>query len=724
MKYWSLFIFFLTLQLASLGQIHFQTDRQTYATGDTIWYSAQLPRHLSDSLTTLFIELVDAQHRIVVTQRRPVYFGQTHGGVCLSDTLLRGPYRIQSYTWSGESNSTLIWITKRGVTMTLAPPIDSILKVYFYPEGGNLVEGLPSRVVLKVQSLDGYGVKSSVQIIANGSNVITSTSTNEMGLGDFMLTPQPATNYTARITWKDSLVENFPLPMANAEGVVLTIDGQTNADFFRIKVFNKLPLANRTFKLAGFSGDSLCFSMVDSTAKNVVITQLPKSLFPKGIIRFGVFGVQNQLLAERWAMGYLPSIRLEASLSKNSYSVEDEVVVDLRLYDEMGQRVRGSGSISVLDSNQQMYFSSTSWKANFADIELITHPRYTSLTPAKGRGLWVVAQALDEKKRPVPYAHLLLLAPSTKQTYNVTTDSTGYFTIEGMTHEKDTLRWVIQQISSKNRPKQTTIRVIPPLKPIFDAPFPALMRKDNNTFSKDTTVQFQDGITLESVKVKAKRNIEREYYLADQTWDIDDKFLAQTNLTSGLQLLSYLRQTDTRFTRSRVPRNRGFTRAQAEPITSDPSGGTLRNVVIVIDGQVFPDVINRLMSLSAYNIQRIEVVRSFTKPITVFSGLPPVPGRDFVVAITTRMGPYGNKQFTYYQTVSTISVAGYTPVPVSKAGARLSGFAPTVHWQPALTFPSSVRFSTKSVPTKYLVLIRGLTEYQQYFENILSIESK
>lgn len=725
MKRWSLFIIFATVaQFSLFSQIHFQTDRQAYATGDTVWYAAQLPIHLSDSLSTLIIELVNSHQRIVTTQKRQIYFGQTHGVIYLSDTLLHGPYRIQSYTWGGECNSTLIWITKRGVSMTLAPPLDSALKVTFYPEGGNLVEGLPSKVVLKIQSLDGYGIKSTIQIIDNQNNVITQTHTNEMGLGEFILSPQRNTNYRALISWKDSLNQSFPLPTAQTEGIVLTVDGQSNPSFFKIRVFNRLPPSNRTFKLAGFSGDSLHFSMIDSTSKNVVITQIPKSLFSEGVVRFVVFSNKNQLLAERWVFGSYSPTTLTVLQDKSNYLAGEEIVLSITLNDTTGKKLQGWGSVSVLDSAQQAYFSSSTSASLPSDTWFITHPRYTPPNPVIGNGLWVTAQVLNEKEKPVPFANLLFLEPSTKQTYSAMADSTGYFKMEGMTHEKDTLHWVIQQISSKNRPKKTTIRVIPPSKPFFEAPFPALMSKNNAVYSGDTTLQLQEGITLESVKVKAKRNIEREYYLADQTWEIDDKFLAQTNLTSGLQLISYLTQADTRFTRTRVPRNRGFNSAQAAPLSSDVGGGSLRNMVVVIDGHVFPDVANRLMSLSVYNIQRIEVVRSFTKPIAVYNGRPPVPGRDFVLAITTRMGPYGNKQFSFYQTVSTISVVGYTPSPLSQMSSKIAGFAPTIYWNPRILFPSTVRFVTKPTPTKYHVLLRGVTEHNQYFERILCIETK
>ena len=88
------------------------------------------------------------------------------------------------------------------------------------------------------------------------------------------------------------------------------------------------------------------------------------------------------------------------------------------------------------------------------------------------------------------------------------------------------------------------------------------------------------------------------------------------------------------------------------------------------------------------------------------------------------MGPYGNKQFSFYQTVSTISVVGYTPSPLSQMSSKIEGFAPTIYWNPRILFPSTVRFVTKPTPTKYHVLLRGVTEHNQYFERILCIETK
>lgn len=709
------------------AQLHLQTDRQAYATGDTLWYAVQVPRHTSDSSVTLIVDLIDSYQRTITTQKRPLVLGQAHGAIILSDTLPRGSYRLRVYSWTGEQGFSLFWITARSVAMALATPIDSAVVVKCYPEGGGMVEGLPSRVAVVVQSLDGQGVSALVKITDTEANVVAQTATDARGLGQFVITPRPQTSYVVTVVWRDSLRQSGTLPVVRAEGVVLQVDGQTIPTHFKIRLFKKKPSTLSHTNLLGYVGDSLYFATSDSSSKPVLTVQIPKSNFPKGLVRFAVTDSKNQILAERWSSGIVPAVEAEVVPDKKNYKAGEEVSLQLTLGNSSDQSLQGIGSIVVIDSTQEMYYAAATNKVS--DTLLMTHAHYEPPFLNTGKNLWIMLQVLNEQEKPLPFANLLLLETTSKRFCNTTTDEQGYFKIEGITHERDTLNWVIQRISGKNRAKKTTLRLVVPPKPVFEQQaFPSLMQKTKTMFSSDTTLEFRDGTTLADVRIKARRYIEREYYSADFTWDINDKFLANAGVTSGLNLINYLKMMDPRFTRSRVSRNRGFTSFESsaslmQEASIDPFNRPLENIGVVIDRQFFPDVENRLAALSAYDIQRVDVVRSFTKPL-ILASMMNLNSYSIVIAITTRLGPYGNGQYTLNQTVSKITVPGYTP-PMSY-GSRLkkAGYQPTVYWNSLIVFPTSIRFSTKATPTCYRVLVRGITSEKQYFEKIIWINTK
>lgn len=740
----------LFLFLQSQAQLHVQTDRVAYANMDTIWYAVQAPRHLADSSTTVFLELIDAYRQTVLTQKRPLYFGQAHGAIVLPDTLLRGAYRLRAYTETGERTSVLFWITTRNQKMALAPPLDSALIVQFFPEGGTFIQSLPSRLAVSTQSVDGQGVDTEITIADGQGQQILQTKTNSEGIGEFILVPQPGKRYTATISWRDTMRYVVALPVAKPEGIVLQVDGISNPNVVKIRILTTRLSQPPLLKLWGYANDSLIFDLADSSGRAVITTQIPKSVFPQGMLRFVVTDFNNSVLAERWITGKIEPIEPELSFDKPFYQPNEEMNITLHLQPEGGRLLKGIGSMVIVDSTQEMYFPQKPSLAHANETYLLTLPSYKTPERVSHSGLWVMAQVLNEREKPVSSANLLLLETRFKQSINLTTNAQGYFKIDGMTHEGDTLHWVIQRVSGKNHPEKTALKIIEPPHPTFTQEFfPSLMRDVRSSVANDTILSIKEGTTLAGVTVKAKRYIEREYYLADYTVNVTDKFLANAGVLSGKQLLNYLGQMDPRFMRMRskggngrgptgfpikqllvsqptaAPTNFGVESEDMDPL-NQPTGG-----VIIIDRQLFSDVQTRLSGLSAYDIERIEIVRSFTKPLIITTGgIPPNPAKDFMIAITTRMGPYGNKQYTLNQTVSKLSIVGYTPVPdfnsfsINVPAEKFPSYHPTIYWNSSIRFPATVRIRAGNKTGRYRMLVRGISDQGQYFEKMEWIEIK
>src|SRR5690606_33147727 len=97
----------------------------------------------------------------------------------------------------------------------------SAADVQFFPEGGDLVEGLPSRVGFKAIGPDGQSLPISGIIKDNDQQEITVFETLHAGMGVFTIQPEPGRTYHAEITFPDQTHRNVALPVAKPNGHVL-----------------------------------------------------------------------------------------------------------------------------------------------------------------------------------------------------------------------------------------------------------------------------------------------------------------------------------------------------------------------------------------------------------------------------------------------------------------------------------------------------------------------
>ena len=95
--------------------------------------------------------------------------------------------------------------------------------VTFYPEGGNLVEGLESNVAYNV--VDGEGKHAKVMGIVTDpqGNNLTTTSTEEDGRGMFTIKPTTG-KYNLVLTTEEGKRLEFPLPEAKPQGCVMHVN--------------------------------------------------------------------------------------------------------------------------------------------------------------------------------------------------------------------------------------------------------------------------------------------------------------------------------------------------------------------------------------------------------------------------------------------------------------------------------------------------------------------
>jgi hypothetical protein len=742
-----LLLWLLWLPLLTNAQtLHLHLNNSALVPGDTLWFSGYAPATVSDTTTRcLYADLVDIRQRVIVRRSFRMREGVAPGYLPLSDTLLYGPYRLRVFTPNSAAldryASELFWLTRPNSRLQNPPPApDSTWTLTATPEGGPLVENLPATVVVRVADENTQGIATTVSLLDDQQNGVAEVKTDSRGWGRLFFTPLSGRTYAVRVGALERT--RTMLPKAGPTGIRLSVDGVSVPDGFRVKVFRGRVGAASTLWLRAFVGDSLCFVSADSSAEAVLSLRVPKTRFPAGVVRFQLSDHRDSLLVERLAWGQYPTTpTLTVSfLPTGAASCPDLAQIRLALVDETGQPIAGRVSVAITDSlataydepNRatgliRRYLPQTSAErfpagylipaaARSLDMLLataqepfrVTEPNWVDSTGSASDGLMVEGTALDEANKPLPNASLLVTEYGRKLALSITADERGYFSLN-LPNQTDTLSLGVQRFDAKNRSVPTNVRWFPISRPAFrqEGGFPALYRQGPlAVFATDTLVKFTGTTTLEAVSVKARRQLIREYYVADYSQEVDEKLLDRFGQASALSLVNQLLRFEPGF--SRLAMRRELSRLKEEQLTPRSTAWKLPapkmktdlesslnqtmdftrekiGIPVLIDRFLYtnPDnAFTRLSAMPAIEVERIEIVRTITKNVIYADGFPPGPGQT-VIAVITRSGQFGNKRYPIASQTAMRKLPGYTLVPPFRPNLRRSPAA--VYWNPSLT---------------------------------------
>ncbi len=215
------------------------------------------------------------------------------------------------------------------------------LKVVFFPEGGDLIEGLQGKVAFKAFDNNGEVIAVKGELLKDGE-VLSQLTTVHDGMGLFGLLPE-SSSYAFRVTspmMGDSL---FYLPEVKKEGFVLSYQGQ-DEDNVNLSLRHNYS-QNQTCKLWISYCDSL-LEVHQLRVDSVVSIPLSKEDLPNGIVTFTVSDEQGVPQAERLVYVEQDYPTMEIMTNKTSYEQREQVVMTVELDEPNVTRL----SYAVVDS--------------------------------------------------------------------------------------------------------------------------------------------------------------------------------------------------------------------------------------------------------------------------------------------------------------------------------------------------------------------------------------
>ncbi|MEJ7557277.1 MAG: TonB-dependent receptor plug domain-containing protein [Pedobacter sp.] len=239
---------------------------------------------------------------------------------------------------------------KKAIKDILIKSTSNEVDVQFFPESGNLVEELPSKVGFKAVNSDGLGEDITGVIIDNDGQEVNSLKSTHLGMGNFVVNPQPGKVYKAKITFKDGSEKTFELPKALPQGYV--ISAVNNADNLQVKILVSQGLLNKgELKLVTQHNGNVYFATRSNSTKPVISTVIKKEDLPTGIVQLTLFDGENKPVGERLMFVNNDSDKIVSTIKtdKESYSPREKVTVDINAQFQ-AKPVQGSFSVSVTNT--------------------------------------------------------------------------------------------------------------------------------------------------------------------------------------------------------------------------------------------------------------------------------------------------------------------------------------------------------------------------------------
>jgi len=224
--------------------------------------------------------------------------------------------------------------------------------IQFFPESGNLVNSLTSRVGFKAVGIDGLGIHLKGRVTDNDNQEVAKFETLHAGMGSFLMTPVAGKTYTANIIFDDGTTKTIPLPKPADEGYVLSVY-QPDRDSILVRVHASAKMLGSTVSLIAHTGGELVFANPFRVDNMITSIRLPKKSFPTGIAQFTLFSSTGEPLNERIAFIRSKDImQLGIKTAKSTYSSKERVQVELTARDGKSNPTAANFSVSVIDESK------------------------------------------------------------------------------------------------------------------------------------------------------------------------------------------------------------------------------------------------------------------------------------------------------------------------------------------------------------------------------------
>jgi hypothetical protein len=438
-------------------KVYLHFDNTGYFLGETIWFKAYVVKAennvFTDMSKTLYVDLLTQEGDLIEGKKLKIENGNCHGEFLLTDSLKAGFYEVRAYTRcmlnfgeevvfsrvfpvfdqpKTEGDYADRQMTHRKFTVpdqrNKAPRLNKI-NVSFYPEGGNLITGIESKIAFKATNKQGKSIAVTGTVSNSKGEVVSTFASQHDGMGLFPLFPDGG-KYTARIQ-HEGKESRFDLPDPDTNGYALSISN-LSPKVIRVMVQKSTGLAKSDSLALVLTcrGRILDFRTL-TVAEEGSIIAYNKANLPEGVCQLTLYDADGRIRSER-LLFVRPNSKAEliVKTDKKTYQSYEKIEVDLQTLNTDSTQANGIVSLSVRDgassdfgnsdngnlstnlllsSDLKGYIENPAWYFSDSTIEKLAALDLLMMVQGWRRYSWIRMEGVESFKAPHPIEEGILM---------------------------------------------------------------------------------------------------------------------------------------------------------------------------------------------------------------------------------------------------------------------------------------------------------------------------
>ena len=378
-------------------KVYLHFDNTSYYQGDNIWFKCYVVtsglNQLNPLSKTLYVELLNPGGEIVDKRILKIENGQCYGEFSLNHLpFYSGFYEVRAYTKyilnfgddvmfsrilpvfdkpKEEGNfeeKKMFRYSKWGIRnfpiKRETPEKGKIVNLRFFPEGGNLVQGVESRVAFEATDEIGNPIDVSGVVMDGAKQELCQFVSRHEGRGVFTYTPASVSGRRkdiAEVNYSGKKYQ-FDLPDALPKGIVMEVDHLSHPDSMSITLRKNSSTPAGTFGIAILNGSSLQNAYCINIEGDESVFTMDKTQLPSGVSQIVLFNAKGEIICDRLFFSNMNELLtgklldVKAKTGKQAYRPYEPVDMEISVADRESNPVKTSFSLSVRDGDNEVEY--------------------------------------------------------------------------------------------------------------------------------------------------------------------------------------------------------------------------------------------------------------------------------------------------------------------------------------------------------------------------------
>jgi len=347
-------------------KLYVHTDRETYISREILWFRIYYVNALNNEPVSIskmaYVEILDKNNLPVLQEKVSIKPGESDGSVMIPVNIPSGMYKFRAYTnWMKNFDPGNFFEKPICILHPQDEPADSALAktkrydIQFFPEGGNLVQNIETKIGFRITDAYGKGLDCTGTLLNAHGDTLLKFHPLHMGLGSFIFKPAAGESYRAVIRFPEGTESIKELPASYIVGYVMNLSKTGEGEIF-IQVHASPDMDLKEVYLIVHDSRSRLPGRKQYLQGNKDGFIFRPADLPDGISQFTLYNKYDQPVCERLYFKYPEDKLLIAAGTQPEYTSRGKIEINLSSTDQAGKPVQADMSLAVyrLDSLHQL----------------------------------------------------------------------------------------------------------------------------------------------------------------------------------------------------------------------------------------------------------------------------------------------------------------------------------------------------------------------------------